>query len=183
VSNDTCSAPECGATTIRNKKTGLCNACYQRWLKTGSTVKRVPPSPAERFWAKVNRTDSCWLWTATGYGGYGWFWDGERPALAHRYSYELHRGPIPEGLVIDHLCRNPPCVNPAHLEAVTQQENLMRGRTIYAENAAKTECPYGHPYSEANTYIDGGSRKCRTCRRNHRRRLYALHKAEQRSAL
>jgi hypothetical protein len=124
----------------------------------------------QRFWPKVRKTDSCWIWTAAkGPLGYGAFWTGERLTGAHRFSYELLVGPIQEGLDLDHLCRNPSCVNPAHLDPVTHQVNLARGETgkaTGAKNRAKTHCPRGHEYSPVNTYINPGSgqRCCRTCR-------------------
>jgi len=88
--------------------------------------------------------------------------DGTQPP-AHRVSYEFFRGAIPEGLHLDHLCRNPCCVNPEHLEPVTIKENLNRG---IHKNAVKTHCPQGHEYSEENTHYDpNGHRRCRLCQR------------------
>ena len=89
----------------------------------------------ERFWAKVNRTDTCWLWTAALKGkGYPDFWGGGN-GYAHRYSYELHYGPIPLGMEIDHVCGVKHCVNPEHLRLATSsqnKENLRKsGRGIY----------------------------------------------------
>src|SRR5207248_947904 len=126
-------------------------------------------TPAEaRFLAKIDKTDGCWLWRGERPRGlYGRFKSGGRRVSAHRWAYEHWRGPIPEGLLIDHLCRNPGCVTPAHLEPVTQRTNLLRGDTFQARNVAKTHCPQGHPYDEANTYPvpQGGGRGCLTCRR------------------
>lgn len=125
---------------------------------------------ATRFWGKVDTTGDCWLWTAAKDPlGYGRFQrsGGLGTCLAHRLAYELLVGPIPEGLVIDHLCRVPSCVRPEHLEPVTQGTNVERGEWDLAErNRAKEVCPQNHPYDEANTYINPrGSRECRTCRR------------------
>lgn len=144
---------------------------------------------ADRFWAKVNKTDTCWIWTAAGArGGYGSFRSGGRKGRtyrAHRYAYELHYGPIAEGLHIDHTCHNTDpgcpggeaclhrrCVNPAHLEAVTCRENVLRAPTAAGLNAAKTHCPQGHEYTPENTYMikpsrtqRHGGRGCRACRK------------------
>lgn len=126
-----------------------------------------------RFVAKVSMPDDpddCWLWTAHKvHDGYGKFWLDGRHVLAHRVSYEWLVGPIPDGLQIDHLCRVRHCVNPAHLEPVTQRENLLRGETILAANAAKTHCPSGHAYDDENTCVSGGWRYCRACNRERMR--------------
>lgn len=121
---------------------------------------------ADRFWSKVNKTEGCWLWIAALNGaGYGTFWPQWRtPVPAHRWAYEAIVGPIPEGLYIDHLCRVRNCVNPEHLEPVTPRENVMRGETVAAANAAKTHCDHGHAFDELNTfYTKEGWRRCRRC--------------------
>lgn len=111
----------------------------------------------------------CWEWegrvAAVGYGRVKA--DGEWQ-YAHRVSYEVFIGPIPEGLVIDHLCRNTTCVNPLHLEPVEQGENVLRGNSPNAINARKTHCVRGHPFDKKNTYIrkDRGYRECRKCRQD-----------------
>lgn len=98
---------------------------------------------------------------------------------AHRYAYEtLGPGPIPDGLVLDHLCRNRACCNPAHLEAVPQRTNVLRAPTAQATiNAAKQACVRGHPYTADNTYPFQGKRLCKACRAEQRRRYRAARKA------
>lgn len=121
----------------------------------------------------VDDTTGCWVWQLArngAGGGYGVMRNGGRQQPAHRVYYERLVGPIPEGLVIDHLCRNHACVNPAHLEPVTPRINVLRGETIVAANAAKTHCQNGHPFDAENTRIlTSGSRRCRTCQREWQR--------------
>jgi len=121
----------------------------------------------ERFWEKVEKTNSCWNWTASKFkNGYGQFRLGGTMVLAHRFSYELSIEKITKGLEIDHLCRNRKCVNPEHLELVNHHMNLLRGNTIARFNAEKTHCPQGHAYTKENIYVESnGSRHCRTCRK------------------
>lgn len=122
-----------------------------------------PRLPA-RFWTKVAPAETgCWLWLAGLVEGYGRFRTStpraNRPA--HRLAYEALVGPVPDDLVIDHLCRVRRCVNPAHLEPVTQRENVLRGEAAFAR---ATHCPKGHPYAGPNLYISpNGSRRCRAC--------------------
>lgn len=126
----------------------------------------------QRFWAKVNRTDSCWLWTGSLSNGYGNCRFRGRTRGAHQVAYELRVGPVPDGLQLDHLCRVRACVNPAHLEAVTQQVNIFRGASPVAANAAKTHCANGHEFTPENTHHRAeGGRRCLTCQRAAMRRF------------
>lgn len=127
-----------------------------------------PKPAAERFAVKVVKGDGCWEWTgARQAGGYGRFMVSSSPrvlVLAHRYSYELANGPIGDDLTLDHLCLNASCVNPAHLEPVTREENALRA----SRNATKTHCDAGHEFTEANTYRSPSRpdvRCCRACRK------------------
>jgi hypothetical protein len=129
--------------------------------------KKRPSSLVDRFLSKFEKTDHCWLWEGgINEWGYGQFWvGGTRKKMAHRVSYELYIGPIPEGLTIDHLCRVPACVNPAHMEVVTVAENILRGTGPSANYARRTHCENGHPFVAGNVRHRGGSngRRCVTC--------------------
>lgn len=121
---------------------------------------------AQRLFARVSvEADGCWIWTGSIRKGYGQIWtsldaSGHRSLLqAHRASYELARGPIPEGLDLDHLCRNRLCVNPDHLEPVTRRVNILRGTAPAAHNARKTHCDEGHSLVR----LRNGRRGCPTC--------------------
>lgn len=118
--------------------------------------------------------DTCWQWQGGQCGStiaYGTYRRNGRQAPAHRVSYELFRGPIPDGLVIDHLCRNGLCVRLDHLEAVPQRTNVMRGNGLAAINARKIRCIHGHEFDDANTYwTPVGKRRCRACHRAGERR-------------
>lgn len=121
----------------------------------------------ELFWAKVDKGRPCWLWTgATSADGYGRFYIGSRRVTgAHRYAYETTFGPIPAGMHLDHLCRVPACVNPAHLEVVTPAVNILRGIGPTAIHARQSRCKHGHEFTPDNTYVNQGSRYCRACHR------------------
>lgn len=133
----------------------------------------------ERFWEKVRKTDSCWIWLANKIGGYGQFTiTGRIKVQAHRFSYELLKGPIPCGLQIDHLCKNPSCVNPDHLQPVTARENTLRSNSLSALNARKKFCSRGHEFSGDNLVFQGRRRRCRTCRNERCLVRYYKRKAE-----
>jgi hypothetical protein len=128
----------------------------------------VRPADWDRFTAKfvVDATSGCWIWR-TG-NAYPRFALDERRVSAHRASYKYAFGAVPAGLVLDHLCRNTSCVNPDHLEAVTQRENLERGiGVVTMANARKDRCDHGHEFTPENTYVAPGTgyRQCRVCRR------------------
>lgn len=173
-----CSVPDCGK--LVNAR-GWCSNHYQKWRAYGDPLgSAIGPTFAERVWRNTIRTETgCWEWIANrNPGGYGIMHVGSRSTgrgmrFAHRVVYEMFVEPIPEGLEIDHLCRNRACCNPAHLEPVTNRENQRR-----APNSPmnRTHCPSGHPYDEANTYWYDGRRYCKACnreqvkKRNERRR-------------
>lgn len=129
-----------------------------------------------RFWSRVDRSGDCWVWTgARTLSGYGRFYIASKPnTAAHRFSWELLRGAVRDGLQLDHLCRNRLCVNPAHLEPVTLRVNVLRGVGHSAVNAVKTHCVSGHEFTLENT-IDRprGRRECRECSRRQHREWYA----------
>jgi len=131
-----------------------------------NTIETLPDRLREKF---VFDPNGCWVWPKSLRRGYGQYWLNGQARSAHRTVYELLIGPIREGLQLDHLCRVRNCVNPDHLEQVTNAENARRGNTgIHCRD--KTECPRGHSYDEANTYVNpSGSRECRACRRAQRK--------------
>lgn len=137
----------------------------------GKYPRKIQPIE-QRFLAKVEKLDSgCWKWLGGKYAnGYGAFYmpypDGKsRNGLAHRAAYEIFRGKIPPSLVLDHTCKDRLCVNPDHLEPVTQKENLLRGAGVVGEHARATHCVKGHPLSGDNLRMRRGWRECIECTR------------------
>lgn len=171
-----CSVPGC-AEVIASHKFQLCTSHYGLYMRHGDPLINKRPdlgrSRTDRFWSKVNKNGplGCWLWTASlDNHGYGQFivMRGRRgyPRPAHRVAWELLRGEIPEGLVIDHLCRTHACVNPDHLEVVTHGVNVLRGIGPAAINKRRTHCIRGHAFTPENTYRPpkrSNTRQCRKC--------------------
>lgn len=142
-----------------------CQRHYRAWREHGDPLYQRP-TVEERFWVKVERTPGCSLWLGGCIPeGYGRFWDGERRIGAHVWAYERYVGPVPAGMVLDHLCRVRRCIEVKHLQPVTNKENVLRGVSPWAMNARKTHCPQGHLFDEQNTYHYDGERHCRACRR------------------
>lgn len=170
----TCSVPGCGK---RHSAKGFCAVHYQRVLRTGKPEGvgrgRRPRMPAvDRVLRKAKQVGDCWIWKGkTTRDGYGEIQDQKRTRLAHRVVYEALVVEIPHGLQLDHLCRNPPCVNPWHLDPVTGAENVARARELIAPRDPRTHCNQGHAYDAANTYFQpNAGRRCRTCQREAARR-------------
>ena len=138
-------------------------------------------STEQLFWDKVDKSQDCWTWLGSLFKtGYGQFWNGEKVVRAHRYSYELLKGEIPKGLQLDHLCRNRYCVNPKHLEPVTNRENVLRGNGICGNNARKTHCKNGHLFNEENTInLKGNRRQCRICKKEYENNWHLARKVSQ----
>ncbi len=140
------------------------------------------PSVEKRLMDRVRVVNGCWVWqgmkNSLGYGKICIGREKRKSYFVHRVMYELKKGIIPEGLCIDHLCRNTSCINPDHLEAVTYAVNTMRGTGLGVQNANKTHCIHGHPFSGDNLVPRKGrqgrlARECLTCRREKGRRFLA----------
>ena len=182
-----CSIPGCGKPSHCRS---WCRMHYTRWQRHGDPLhSEFEVDPRERFLRLVEKTDTCWLWlgskiqstpTADFYGRCK-MPGTKKTTGAHRVAYTLWKGQIPEGLTIDHMCRNTLCVNPAHLRAVTHRVNILASDNPPAKNARKTHCPKGHEYDEENTRFFRGYRYCRTCQNNYSREYQRRRRAGQRA--
>lgn len=159
---------DCGrvARGTRGRPASRCHVCAPAHQKRLAQERLL-----DRIFNKIDASGDCWEWTGwRGQDGYGRDHINRRSTLMHRWLYEQLAGPILDGLVMDHLCRNRGCVNPAHLEVVTRRENNLRGISPPALNAVKTHCTNGHPLAGPNLIVDqDGHRRCRTCRLARRR--------------
>ena len=165
---------------------GYCTSHFLRWKRHGDPIAgasfRDHRPLSERFMDNVNVTDGCWLWTGSTVDGYGRVRSEGITDTAHRVSWTIHVGPIPDGMHIDHLCHNADptcvvwdecphraCVRPSHLEPVPPGENSrragLRQTALGLRKRRVTHCPYGHEYTEANSYLYRGRRHCRACSR------------------
>jgi hypothetical protein len=141
----------------------------------GRSTESFPPLE-ERFWAKVDRRgpDECWPWIAsTLRNGYGVLQHRRKKVYAHRLSYTLNVGPIPDRHVIHHLCGNQLCVNPAHLQPILQGEHVLLHDTPSARHTAQTHCKNGHEFTPETTRLRAnGSRRCLVCAKEYAARKY-----------
>jgi hypothetical protein len=160
--------PDCGRTV---KPHGS-----KHWRDGKCVMTMTYSDTLPRFMARVNKTDTCWLWTrGINSKGYGLFHFRARDVLAHRFAYEALVGPVPDGLELDHLCRVRHCVNPQHLEPVTRRVNSQRGDHLTNHwERRKTHCNRGHEFTAENTAYRGERRwrQCRTCHRERMRAAY-----------
>lgn len=158
---------------------GECRSHYDKRTRPSRATNKPRPTASERFWAKVDKDGPipehrpdlgpCWLWTGatSGDGRYGCFGIGRGTVRSHQFSYEEANGPLAEGHEPDHLCKVTLCIRPTHLEAVTHRENVLRGDSPTAINAAKVECIRGHAFTPENTRnMKSGGRACIACERS-----------------
>lgn len=127
------------------------------------------------------KDNGCWDWTASKTKGYGQLVRNRRHQLAHRAIYELFNPKIPAGNVLHHKCENKSCVNPDHLQPLTQRQNILRGNGASAKNKTKTHCPKGHEYKGDNIYLRPDRpthRQCKKCL-SEKARIYYLKRRDR----
>ena len=162
--------PKCHRETfLASRGSEMCRACAAS-IASQQAARANETTTDSKFERYVDRRSGCWIWAGHRYSnGYGAISHERKQVLAHRWSYERFVGPIPAGLVIDHLCRNKSCVNPEHLEPVTSRENSRR--------AMRSHCVNGHEFTTDNTWMYRGKRYCRECRRRRVREFQQRGKA------
>lgn len=174
-----CVQDQCGRKT---QARGLCNRHYKAAQRRGELPARIPYDMTRAFWARVEKTETCWLWRGgINADGYGQFQPSrERNLRAHKFAWESEHGPTPDGMVLDHLCRTRACVRPEHIEAVTPRTNTLRGIGPAAINSRKTRCKNGHRFTPENTRItNNGRRTCWTCIRGKWAQVLVRQKAKR----
>lgn len=180
-----CNVQDCDRQT-RTQSADLCEKHYSRWKRHGDPLVVLKDhTPPEQRWRYTYRVDDrgCWVWTGPLSRGYGVVSCGAgNQRSAHIFVWEQHNGPVPDGLELDHKCRNPACVRPAHLEAVTHLVNVRRG-DAGINNARKTHCTQGHEFTTANTsHTKQGFRQCRACARRSNREAQRRYRERKREA-
>lgn len=162
----TCGIAFCDA---RHYARGWCYNHYMQWFRTGQVREEPWPSFEERFWAKTETDGACWLWTGGLFStGYGQVHYNRKTMLAHRVAWYLATGSMPSGH-LHHSCGVKRCVNPAHLHQHDRKSHAAEHKRLgnASGHGRETCCPAGHPYDEANTYVDRkGSRHCKRCTRD-----------------
>lgn len=149
----------------------------------GEPLGCQPKVPA-RFWKKVKRSRSCWLWTAAKSDGYGLFWFGGKLVAAHRFVYAALVGAIPDDREVDHVCRKRHCVRPDHLRLLSHRDNVLAGANISADRARRERCPVGHEFTVITRGgARGTQRRCVTCRRAYQREYDRRRRALKRAGL
>lgn len=162
-----CTCEQCGNTFETLPSANRRHGCVRFCSRACRLIATKAKDPADRLRYVIAEND-CWVWLgAKDKDGYGQI-SIKKPRCttlrAHVVSYEAINGKVPTGLVLDHLCKNPSCINPTHLEPVTNKVNILRGVGRAALNAQKTRCPKGHPYAGGNLYVNPkGQRICRLC--------------------
>lgn len=142
-----------------------CN--HEHWTYLPPSIEEIVGN-CKPVWHDPHLEKPCLVWqgnTQKRYG-HGQIYYNGRTQMVYKVAYELLVGPVPEGKELDHVCRNPPCLEPSHLEPVPHRENVLRGEGLAAQNARKTHCKRGHEFTPENTYLfPKGGRRCRTCKR------------------